>query len=226
MVVSVHIPKCAGTSFRHALRQIHGSGLWLNYGDDFRREAVPPGTTCIHGHFAADAYDGIIPGRKLITIVRHPVERVVSNYHHFLRIPDLRNQASVRLHAENLTLLQFARMESVRNEIVRYTAGKTPADFAWIGLAERYPESLVLLRKKFGISAPMTAIRDNVNPDRKNPCYDLQSHEYDEILSLNAADMVWYAKACSHFDALRLSFVSQPNELERTIARFMSQVAL
>jgi len=226
MVVSVHIPKCAGTSFRHVLRQIHGPGLWLNYGDDFRWEAVPSGTTCIHGHFSAAAYDGVIPGRKLITIVRHPVERVVSNYHHFLRVPDPRNPASVRMHAEKMTLLQFARMERVRNEIVSYSAGKTPSDFAWIGLAERYPESLVLLRKKFGISAPMTAIRDNVNPERKNPCYELKSHEYDEILGLNAADLVWYEKACSHFDALRLSFVPEANQLERTIARFMSQVAL
>jgi hypothetical protein len=103
MLISVHIPKCAGTTFHHLLRATHGRGLWLNYGTAFTRaEAreglVPTGTDCIQGHFLADTFRDLLPTARLITWVRDPVERVVSNYHHCRRSPDLRDSCCRALH--------------------------------------------------------------------------------------------------------------------------------
>ena len=80
MVVSVHIPKCAGTSFRRVLNELCAARTWCNYGANFSKDdawagLIPAGTEVIHGHFIADAFEGLFPRRRLITWVRHPVER-------------------------------------------------------------------------------------------------------------------------------------------------------
>ena len=85
MIISVHVPKCAGTSFGRILETQHGDRLWKNYGaiftrEEARKDLIPDGTQCIHGHFFADAFSDLFPAGQLITWVRHPVERVVSNY--------------------------------------------------------------------------------------------------------------------------------------------------
>ena len=38
MIVSIHVPKCAGTSFRHVLDRMFGARIWYNYGAIFCRE--------------------------------------------------------------------------------------------------------------------------------------------------------------------------------------------
>jgi hypothetical protein len=187
---------------------------------------VPQGTTCIHGHFVADAYDGFWPERQLITMVRHPVQRLVSNYYHFLRRDDPSNPASVCLHAKHLSLRQFAELALMQNEIVRYTAGRSPADFAFVGIAERYEESLLLLRRTFKIEGPMNATHDNINPERDTPDYILSADDYAHIARLNAADMVWYEKACRNFEAANARFVPDRSQLRDSIARFMAHVAI
>jgi hypothetical protein len=226
VIVSVHIPKCAGTSFRHLLRQIHGTGFWPNYGIDFSHEAVPRGTTCIHGHFMADAYDRYWPERRLITMVRHPVQRLVSNYYHFLRRHDPSNPASVCLHEKGLSLRQFAELELMRNEIVRYAAGRAPVDFSFVGISERYMESLLLLRRTFKIEGPMSATQDNVNPERVTTDYILDADAYAHIARHNSADMAWYDDACRNFSTANAKFVPDRRQLVDSIARFMAHVAI
>src|ERR1019366_10380322 len=112
MVISVHVPKCAGTSFRRILSGICGARIWFNYGMIFTREQaradlVPEGTSFIHGHFLADAFDDLYPRRRLVTWVRHPVEGLVSNYSHFLRSPGMRDDCCRALHKQGLSLRQF-----------------------------------------------------------------------------------------------------------------------
>ena len=129
MIISVHIPKCGGTSFRHVLRDIYGESLWLNYGAIFSQPQaapglIPGGTRCIHGHFLGDAFDELVPRPRLVTWLRHPVERVVSNYYHFLRSPDPRDTCCRDLIEKGLSLEQFAELDWMRNEATRYMAGK------------------------------------------------------------------------------------------------------
>lgn len=174
----------------------------------------------------ADAYDRFWPDRHLITMVRHPVQRLISNYYHFLRRHDASNPASVCLHEKRLTLREFAELELMQNEISRYTAGRMPADFAFVGISERYQESLLLLRRTFKINGPMSATHDNVNPERITPDYHLSSADYDHIARLNAADMRWYDSACRHFDAMNAKFVPDRKQLVESIARFMAHVAI
>lgn len=202
VIISLHIPKSAGTSFRHALEHAYGSALWLNYGDDFSADAVPPGTECIHGHIPGNAYRDVFPGHRLITMVRHPVQRVVSNYHHFLTRPDPRNLASRALHELDLSLLEFAQLPGMRNEACRYVAGRAPEDFDFVGLTERFEDSVALFRSRFDVRESLPILRENVNPERLDPDYRLPHSLHEAIAALNIDDLNWYHRAAALFQSV------------------------
>lgn len=205
MIISVHIPKCGGTSFRHVLQDIYGSDLWLNYGAVFSRpqataDLLPRGARCIHGHFLGDAFDELVPQPDLVTWLRHPVERVVSNYYHFLRSPDLRDACCRELLEKNLSLEQFAELDWMRNEATRYMAGKPAESFRFIGILERFNESLQIFGDTFGLPVPPEAPRVNVNPTRTTDSYPLSPRTYEHILGLNLRDLMTYDLASAMLD--------------------------
>lgn len=205
MVVSIHVPKCAGTSFRNILSDQFSSRLWLNYGSiftaaDFRPELIPESTACIHGHFLGDAFDSVVPRSRYMTWVRHPVDRVVSNYYHCLRSPDLRDDCCRRLHEEKLSLRAFAELDWMQNLATRYLAGKAVETFDFVGIAERFDESLLLLGRAFGWATPPCGPRENTNPARLTPSYPLSSADYNHLLTLNPLDLAFYRTACARLD--------------------------
>jgi hypothetical protein len=200
MIVSVHVPKCAGTSFKSVLQEVCRAPIWYNYGTIFSREQaradlVPPGTRLIHGHFLADAFDDLFPDRRLLTWVRHPVERLVSNYHHFLRSPDMRDDCCRALHERKLNLRQFADLEWMQNETGRYLANKPVEDFEFIGITERFGESIRHFGEVFGFRDARKMPQENLNPGRGGERYDLAPEDYAYILERNASDLAWYNRA-------------------------------
>jgi hypothetical protein len=201
MIVSVHIPKCGGISFQHVLRRIYGRrGLWLNYGaftnrTEARYELIPAGTQCIHGHFLADTFDDFVPQPELVTWLRHPVERVVSNYHHFLRHPDPGNPCCRALLERRLTLEEFAELDLMRNEATRYLAGRPVEAFKFIGIMENFAESLAMFGAAFGVAVPEEPPRENVNPGRVTDRYPMTCRTYEDILALNLRDLMTYEVA-------------------------------
>jgi len=82
-LVSLHIPKTAGTSFRAVLQTWFGDGLHLHYPAHGRPQRVAdrPGV-CVHGHFNRDIGMGVNDyypdARQFITILREPFDRFVS----------------------------------------------------------------------------------------------------------------------------------------------------
>jgi hypothetical protein len=206
MLVSVHVPKCAGTSFRRILEGLYGNTLWLTYGSvvtrhNARKEAVPAGTACIHGHFFADAFDDVFPGSTLIAWLRDPVERVVSTYYHFLRSPEMHDDTCRALIENKLTLVEFAELDWMRNGLTRYLAGKPLEDFAFLGIAERFSDSLNVFSRRFCDGRTLAEVRDNTNPDRLADRYAMPRAERDRLLELNKEDVARYQAAQERLDA-------------------------
>jgi hypothetical protein len=206
MLISVHVPKCAGTSFRRVLEGLYGNALWLTYEsvitrDKARRDAVPAGTACIHGHFFADTFDDIFPDRTLIAWLRDPVDRVASTYYHFLRSPEMHDETCRALIENRLTLMEFAELDWMRNGVTRYLAEKPLGAFAFLGIAERFSDSLKAFSRQFCDGRPLPEVRDNTNPARLTDHYPIPPAQRERLLELNKEDVARYTAAQERLDA-------------------------
>lgn len=204
MLLSVHIPKTGGVSFRNMLKDHYGPGFVLRYWevtDAWGRvlaEGVPATATCVHGHFVADELADRFPAAELITWVRDPVERVVSSYYHRLRDPDPRNRVSRMIHDQGLGLRKFAELPEMRNEMAWFMGRKRPQDFAFIGITEHFEAAMKLFCREFGLPAQPIR-RDNCNPGRTAERYDLEPQLRARILALNQVDADIYGKCVERF---------------------------
>ena len=112
----------------------------------------------------------------------------------------MRDDCCRALYEKKLNLRQFAELDWMRNEATRYLANKSVADFAFIGIAERFNESLRVFVEKFSCSSEVAAPFVNINPERTTPNYDLTKEDYQYILELNASDLTWYQQAMARLD--------------------------
>ena len=179
MIVSIHIPKTAGTSFKSDLSRVFGDRLLHDY-DDWP-ESTAPGASArhernraavvaeagaiaerydaIHGHFLAGKYRGVFPVTALVTMVRDPYQHAVSTYEEAARRGDSPHPGFRRFKEEGMTLVDL--IEAIPNHQSFYL-GTTPLeDLAMIGLTERYEQSVALFGAIFGITMPRAVTRKN-----------------------------------------------------------------
>lgn len=207
MLLSVHIPKTGGVSFRNMLKEYFGAGFVLSYWEvtDAWGQVLPevPATAaCAHGHFVAHELADRFPAATLVTWVRDPVERVASSYYHRLRDPDPRNYVSRMLHEKNLTLCEYAELPEARNEMAHFMGRKRPADFAFIGITEHFAETMGGFCHQFGLP-PAPVRRDNCNPTRASARYPLSPEERAHLVALNEVDAGIYAECLARFEESR-----------------------
>ncbi|MBC7990009.1 MAG: sulfotransferase family 2 domain-containing protein [Luteimonas sp.] len=227
ILVSLHLPKTAGTSFASALQAQHGPGYLADYDDlpmqvapwlrKFRalragldlRRSWPDGVTCVHGHFLPAKYLYALRGRSVryVTWLRDPVERVVSHYEFWRRDYDgsdpkqpLRN----RMLAEDWSLQRFALGPEMRDLYTQYLWRFDPRRFAFIGVTERYDDDLGRFADLFGTSA---AVRGHAlrNPDRGDARYPISAGLRTSLIQHHARDMALYHWATT----------SQPRTVDR-----------
>ena len=206
MIFSIHIPKTAGTSFRNALKARYGDRLALFYGRNdpathpllrvargSLASCVPQleenGIEVLHGHYHLKLVQSAVadPSRQLWTWLRDPVERVISHYS-YIRERQTKWSFDKQIKSGELTMLHFAQMARWRNLQTQYLTGVPLADFAFVGVTERFELGLGLL---FGEAAPQLPRRYNATDDKA---------EADELLRArlhvyNARDAWLYAEA-------------------------------
>ena len=94
ILISLHIPKTAGTSFRNILKSVYGENQVVRFdisrmgvvrmNENVYQKSKLPNVKVIHGHFTFQDLSGsfTLPETyKLITWMRDPVKRVISNYY-------------------------------------------------------------------------------------------------------------------------------------------------
>ena len=185
-IVSIHIPKTAGSSFRTLLGQIYGDRLLLDYGGEV---TGLDSAEVVHGHFPATKYLGRFPDAKVITWLRHPVERVISYYYYWLRTERHGNPNHDYFLDNQLSLLEFARFTPLRREISSYIEGFDPEQFFFVGIVECYERDVRKLARLLGWSE-IPAIRENVTLDK--PAVSLELRE--EIARLHSEEMALYRR--------------------------------
>jgi hypothetical protein len=164
VLISLHLPKTAGTSFLALLETHYGDALVRDYGDrplhcgalrrrvraaaGGLRNALPSrrlrDAACIHGHFLPLKY-ARLPGRRHFVVwLRDPVERLASHYHYWNRSYD-RGDAG-RLHRrvveERWTLERFCLGPELRNIYSTFLWRFPLERFDFVGITERYDEDV------------------------------------------------------------------------------------
>ncbi len=214
-VVSVHVPKAAGTSLFEAFKGAFGEASVQRIDDDpldplslcridpssyletARRVGAPDGAAVLHGHFWARRFD-FMPDAVKITVLRDPVERMLSHYF-FWRHSRRRGHGLldyVRDH--ELTIEQFARLPS----IARIYGGVffrdvDPASFDFIGNTGTLHAELPHLSTAVGRELVMPHVNESPEPEysRELAAVHENTRLMERLREILAEDIAWYEHA-------------------------------
>ncbi len=217
----VHIPKTAGGTLKSVLARAYGKRAIVDAGNyslnpEITREKVLrtayAGNRIVIGHvpfalFTAVAGEGV----RFITMMRDPVERVLSHYYSHLHNKGEVEGKLLRSLGDALA----AGMPQVTNLLTRFLSDDPEAEigpaalaeakrnldrFTLVGLQERFDESVVLLHRVLGMGEifPYGEWR-HVNEQRPRAA-DLRDGERESILAGNRLDLELYAHARGLFE--------------------------
>ncbi|MEJ6502735.1 MAG: sulfotransferase family 2 domain-containing protein [Rhodobacterales bacterium] len=136
-LLSIHIPKTAGTNFSEVLKTIFQDTIHYDYGterDLVAARTINPIITAdvakfrkdcnvVHGHFHYLKYKETFGGVPVIATLRHPVDRVVSQYRHIA----MHGERSVERHRlimdGKMGVVHFSKFPFIGNAQACYLEG-------------------------------------------------------------------------------------------------------
>lgn len=216
MIISVHIPKTAGTSFAKALEAHFGSGLLQDYADlptntpQYERNRAAllasvqnaesddlAGVECIHGHFLPLKYLllSLKKDLRFITWMRDPVERVLSHFYYLKSFydpstaPDLHR----KIIEEDWSVERFCLSIELKNLYSQFLWGFPLEYFDFIGITEFYDEDLSYFSRQY-LNTDLESHRVNVGKS-KGEKYQIESSFREELEQFHAHDMELYRTA-------------------------------
>jgi hypothetical protein len=113
----------------------------------------------------------------------------------------MRDECCKALYRDRLSLARFSELEWMRNGATRYHASKDIGEFSFVGVTERFKESVDTFCDTFGFRNVARIPRENLNPERTTPRYEITQSEFDHILAQNDADFAWYEKAVHRLES-------------------------
>lgn len=208
-LASIHIPKTAGTSFRNTLKDVYGKKsvvrLDIRSGGKkieveqkaHRGSKLSSSIKVIHGHFRykdlIELFD-INEDVPVITWMRDPVERVISNYYYLSEILAKELQEEKKglniLAKMQRSLLEYARDDISRNRMYKFLDGMPMEKFHFVGIQEHYDEDLADLMQVLKVEK-FPKIQVNVTGKKR----EVSQETMQEIRALNAFDIAMYEGA-------------------------------
>ena len=217
MIISLHMPKCGGTSFQELLQ--NHFRLRFSKDDDYplhwspaqrrdeakrwRRKIIRRHkycyryrfAKCIHGHFLPYKYDYFygMDGNMFITWLRDPIERLVSHYYFWLRTYETDNPKPLhrRVVEEKWTLQEFAFSEELRNVYTKFLWNFPVRRFDFIGVTEYYEQDFTYFARRYLGLEDISIPQKNRSPrDSKSPIKDEGLTE--ELKAFHARDYELY----------------------------------
>lgn len=219
MLISIHIPKTAGSSFKREIAEAKLGNPYFDYEDNIlsyyprhvaRRLARRLYARCfwrnveakyeiIHGHFMANKYRGLFSEERFIAFFRDPIDRVVSHYYFWkngLSHLHVKHSFYSQTVGAGMDLVEFSETDWMREFYRRILGGVPLKHFYFIGLTEEYSRSLALLSALTG--ATLAACVDNSNAQR--PRLDnIPKSQLDALRKANCDNLEIYREATSVF---------------------------
>jgi len=220
LLISLHMPKTAGSSFLQALETHFGEGLQKDYSDMARiqqylagdllpQEVIERGIvefdsshppTCIHGHFLPAKFLTLTSAgkceMKFITWLRDPVERLFSHYHYFIRSYDPTTAGPLfrKIVEEKWSLETFCFSEEYKNFYSKYLWNFPYDRFDFVGLTEFYEDDLQHFSERF-LNAEAKAYRLNCAVESKTAGYQVDPSFRREVENFHSVDVALYNRA-------------------------------
>jgi hypothetical protein len=219
MLISIHMPKTAGLSFRATLESHYGDAFRPDYGDyplahspDERRataqsyaEAIQSaelsGVDCIHGHFLPMKYLPLAAGTdcRFVTWLREPVARLVSHYAYWHSSYDQASGSTSSLHRrvveEGWTLEQFCLAPQLRNVYSEFLWGFPPERLNFVGITEFFEEDLRYFSTHFlGLNATPRHLNERLVSDDDGVASQLAALDLAQIRQFHAEDVTLYQR--------------------------------
>jgi hypothetical protein len=221
----MHIGKTAGTSVQHALFKVMNRSAIFHESlpnFDAASTAELADSDLVIGHFMYQHVRKLRSDRFLLTFLRDPVERVISNYH-FLRSGSPVSNYSERAieTAKVLTLREFlicddpgvrmvtqnfqakALAYDIRPEYqvaisdLRRDAERNLSTFDFVGIVEHFNESMAVLSQMLGTDLAIKRLNANT---ARSSAPRASSAEIELIRRLNEVDIVLYGRAKKRFE--------------------------
>jgi len=203
-LLSIHIPKTAGRTFREILKSQYGVDGVLSLDHHYltkHNEQLADHPTdqypVIHGHLPYQQISKVaLPSSRYITWLRHPVDRVISNYYYYKHSvfpAKLKRNPSAQL----ISIEDFIKRPKRRNIINQYLEGINLEALFFVGFQEQFNEDVVRLGRKlhWRISELPLQLRVNENERTKQSAPSLSEELIMKIRKCNEKDLALYEKA-------------------------------
>lgn len=190
MMISLHLPKTAGTSFKVLLSNNYKRSLYEDYKDfpdnkSFEERTLEAqflkkqmrfkkymyllsNVKCIHGHFLPYKYIDYLKydSTRFVTWLRDPLERLGSHYHYWVRTYHKDNSLPFhrKVVEENWTLEQFCLSKEMKNLYSNFLWNFPIDKFDFIGITEYIEEDIKYFSEHYLKNSKLKLQHANYNP--------------------------------------------------------------
>lgn len=223
-LIFLHLPKNGGSTFHTILNRLYPlketftikllSSTELNTQDFINLPADErKNIHLLKGHMQFGLHQYLTGETKYISFLRKPIDRIVSFYYYVLRQPT--HRLYDRIVKNKLSLHDFVTQvneNDIHNAQIRWISGIDASEnemlgkaleniekhFSFVGLQEKFDESIILLKKIYGWKIPYYLIE---NQTKKKPAViDLDHKTREVIKELNNGDYILYENIKKQFE--------------------------
>jgi len=216
MIISLHLPKTAGTSFAAALETHFQTRLFIDNADlpintpqyERNRAAIEANlryadsdlsdVECIHGHFLPINYllMGYKREPKFVTWMRNPVERVLSHYYFWKKTykPGKVPSHHRKVVEEDWSIERFCLGPEVRNLYWQFLWGFPIDYFDFIGITEFYENDFAYFVQHYLGCDHIEPKRLNVS-GKERGAYQIDRSFRNDIEAFHGRDIDLYQRA-------------------------------
>ena len=209
MIISIHVPKTAGSSFlemlskaKYQIKKETTYPLFTRCEENNSNKNILldiGSSALIHGHFTFFQLKqlDLLKKNDLVSWVRDPVERVVSHYYYWKE----NYEVTTKLHPvqkmiveNNLSICDFAEIDCMRN-VQNYFLGENVEKYRFLGVFEEFEISIKKFDRIFHTSLSQNMIY--INKTKNKLMISLKEKQH--ISKLNQLDETLYKNVLKEY---------------------------